>query len=79
MITGVILFIYGYAAFLKLWNGDAAIQMRKNFGTSLGCRPLVAIYGAKKPCLGANQALNSNEDGSRSGIDGKVALISCLV
>lgn len=65
MITGVIAFVsIGYAAFLKLWNGQrAAIQMRKllvRIAVASVAVPLVAIYGAKAMSW-ANQALNSNE------------------
>jgi hypothetical protein len=65
MITGVIAFVsIGYAAFLKLWNGQrAAIHMRKilvRIVVASVAVPLVAIYGAKAMSW-ANQALNSNE------------------
>ena len=65
MITGVIAFVsIGYAAFLKLWNGQrAAIHMRKilvRIAVASVAVPLVAIYGAKAMSW-ANQALNSNE------------------
>ena len=64
MITGVIAFMsLGYAAFLKLWNGQrASIQMRKalvRIAVASVAVPLIAIYGSKAMSW-ANKALENN-------------------
>lgn len=64
MITGVIAIMsLGYAAFLKLWNGQrASIQMRKalvRIAVASIAVPMVAIYGSKAMSW-ANKALENN-------------------